>query len=88
MRVISQSGKTDIPYENFVFSILNSSGGNYGIVAVKNVAEPPEVFMNSLIAAYSTETKAVKVMEMLRNEFADYGESGIFQFPKDDEIEV
>lgn len=44
MRVISQTGKTDVPYENFVFSILNSSGGNYGIVAVKNVAEPPEVF--------------------------------------------
>lgn len=66
MRVISQSGKTDIPYENFIFSILNSSGGNYGIVAVKNVAEPPEMFINSLIATYSTEEKAVKAMEMLR----------------------
>lgn len=66
MRVISQTGKTDVPYENFVFSILNSSGGNYGIVAVKNVAEPPEVFMNSLIATYSAEAKAIKAMEMLR----------------------
>lgn len=66
MRVISQTGKTDVPYENFVFSILNSSGGNYGIVAVKNVAEPPEVFMNSLIATYSTKEKAIKAMEMLR----------------------
>lgn len=66
MRVISQTGKTDVPYENFAFSILNSSGGNYGIVAVKNVAEPPEVFMNSLIATYSTEAKAIKAMEMLR----------------------
>lgn len=88
MRVISQTGKTDIPYEDFVFSILNSSGGNYGIVAVKNVAESPEMFLNSLIATYSTEAKAIKAMEMLRNEFADYGESGIFQFPQDDEIEV
>lgn len=69
MRVISQTGKTDIPYENFVFSILNSSGGNYGIVAVKNVAEPPEVFMNSLIATYSTKEKAIKAMEMLRKEY-------------------
>ena len=68
MRVISQSGKTDIPYEDFVFSILNS-GGNYGIVAVKNVAEPPEVFLNSLIATYSTETKAIKAMEMLREAY-------------------
>lgn len=66
MRVISQTGKTDIPYEDFVFSILKSSGGNREIVAVKNVAEPPEVFMNSLVATYSTEEKAVKAMEMLR----------------------
>ena len=69
MRVISQTGKTDIPYEDFVFSILNSGGGNYGIVAVKNVAEPPEVFMNSLIATYSTETKATKAMKMLREAY-------------------
>lgn len=69
MRVISQTGKTDVPYENFVFSILNSSGGNYGIVAVKNVAEPPEVFLNSLIATYFTEEKAIKAMEMLREQY-------------------
>lgn len=69
MRIISQTGKTDIPYEDFVFSILNS-GGNYGIVAVKNVAEPPEIFMNSLIATYSTEAKAIKAMEMLRETYA------------------
>jgi hypothetical protein len=70
MRVISQIGEIDIPYEDFVFSILNSGGGNYGIVAVKNVAEPPEVFMNSLIATYSTEEKAIKAMELLK---AHYG---------------
>ena len=69
MRVISQIGKIDIPYEDFVFSILNSGGGNYGIVAVKNVAEPPEVFLNSLIATYSTESKAIKAMEMLRKTY-------------------
>lgn len=69
MRVISQTGKTDVPYENFVFSILNSSGGNYGIVAVKNVAEPPEVFLNSLIATYSTKEKAIKAMKMLRKAY-------------------
>lgn len=69
MRVISQIGEIDIPYEDFVFSILNSGGGNYGIVAVKNVAEPPEVFMNSLIATYSTEEKAIKAMEMLREAY-------------------
>lgn len=71
MRVISQTGKTDVPYENFVFSILNSGGGNYGIVAVKNVAEPPELFLNSLIATYSTKAKAIKAMEMLRERHTD-----------------
>lgn len=69
MRVVSQDGKSDIPYEYFVFSILNSSGGNYGIVAVKNVAEPPEVFLNSLIATYSTEAKAIKAMKILREAY-------------------
>lgn len=69
MRVISQDGTTDVPYENFVFSILNSGGGNFGIVAVKNVAEPPEVFLNSLIATYSTKEKAIKAMEMLRTSY-------------------
>lgn len=67
MRVISQDGTIDVQYENFVFSILNSGG--YGIVAVKNVAEPPEVFMNSLIATYSTKAKAIKAMEMLREAY-------------------
>ena len=70
MRVISQDGTIDVPYEDFVFSILNS-GGNYGIVAVKNVAEQPEVFLNSLIATYSTETKAIKAMGMLRERNTD-----------------
>lgn len=69
MRVISQDGTIDVPYENFVFSILNNGGG-YGIVAVKNVAEPPEVFLNSLIATYSTEAKAIKAMEMLREQYS------------------
>lgn len=74
MRIISQTGKTDIPYENFIFLILNSSGGNYGIVAVKNIAESPKAFMNSLIATYSTKEKALKAMEMLREEYLKYME--------------
>ena len=97
MRVISQNGTIDVPYENFVFSILNSSGGNYGIVAVKNVAEPPEVFMHSLLATYSAEAKAIKAMEMLREAWINeaiefthgiYHRNIVFKFPQDDEIEV
>lgn len=99
MRVISQDGTIDVPYEDFVFSILNSGGGNFGIVAVKNVAEPPEVFMNSLIATYSSKEKAIKAMKMLSEEYFEtehektyrdgaYYFLPAFQFPKDDEVEV
>mgnify|MGYP007050562264 CR=1 FL=1 len=90
MRVISQDGKIDIPYEGFAFSILDSGGGNYGIVAVKNVAEPPVTFMNSIIATYSAEAKAIKTMRMLREVYRFYNDAdnGIFCFPQDNEIEV
>lgn len=65
MRVISQNGKSDIPYEYFVFTIVGN-GNSYSIIATKNIAEPPEVIMNSIFATYSTEEKAIKAMEMLR----------------------
>lgn len=68
MRVISQNGKSDIPYEYFAFSIVGNGSG-YSIIATKNIAESPEVFMNSLIATYSTEAKAIKAMEMLREAY-------------------
>lgn len=65
MRVISQNRKSDIPYEYFAFSIVGNGSG-YSIIATRNIAEPPEVFMNSLVATYSTEEKAIKAMEKLR----------------------
>lgn len=65
MRVISQNGKSDIPYEYFVFSIVGN-GNSYSIIATKNITEPSEVIMNSIFATYSTEEKAIKAMEMLR----------------------
>nr|DAN89957.1 MAG TPA: hypothetical protein [Bacteriophage sp.] len=67
MRVISQNGKSDIPYEYFVFSIVGNSN-SYSIIATKNIAESPEVIMNSIFATYSTEAKAIKAMEMLREQ--------------------
>lgn len=81
MRVISQDGTIDVPYEYFAFSILNSGSGNCGIVAVKNVAEPPEVFMNSLIATYSTKAKAIKAMEMLREAYAGTPKLNVDEIP-------
>lgn len=89
MRVISQNGKSDIPYEYFAFSIV-SNGNSYSIIATKNIAEPPEVIMNSIFATYSTEEKAIKAMKMLREawkiETGIYHGNNIFQFPQDSEV--
>lgn len=68
MRVISQNGKSDIPYEYFAFSIVGNGSG-YSIIATRNIAEPPEVAMNSVVATYSTKKKAYKAMEMLRKRY-------------------
>lgn len=65
MRIISYDGTIDVPCENFVFSIV-SNGNSYSIIATKNIAEPPEVIMNSIFATYFTKEKAIKAMEMLR----------------------
>ncbi len=64
MRIISQNGKSDIPYEHFAFSIVGNGSG-YSIIATRNIAEPPEVAINSVIATYLTKEKAIKAMKML-----------------------
>lgn len=85
MRVISQDGNFDLPYENLAIFI------EYENVAAR--------FKNEryLLARYSSEAKAIKAMEMLREtwinetvEFEDgiYHRNIIFRFPKDSEIGV
>jgi hypothetical protein len=81
MRVISQSGKTDLPYENFVIGITSDNV----IVATRDVASPPEKLFHSVIAKYSTEEKAIKAMEMLREAHS----KGIYiEYPKIDENKI
>ena len=117
MRVISQDGKLDFPYENSVVFISLVDASEIRIVAIGDDD-------NVVIAKYSTEEKAKKAMEMLRDTY-QYGkrvavpkfdESGIdkedditlyntrlindffkggtyvptkvFQFPKDEDVEV
>lgn len=85
MRVISQNGKFDLPYENLAIFV------KYENVIARFENE------RHLLAQYSTEAKAIKAMEMLREtwinetvEFEDgiYHRNIIFQFPQDSEIEV
>lgn len=122
MRVISQNGMQDIPYEKFVFSITKDNR----IVATIGCTAPTTEMYMSTIAKYSTREKAMKAMEMLRSAYTgmpivfqniepsedvkellkraktngiiaitddkkskiEYVNNMIFQFPKDEDVEV
>lgn len=89
MRIISQDGTFDIPYEQVV--IQRFKGEIYFLN--KNLTGVEQLCSDMVIAKYSTEEKAKKAMEMLREQYKKYvGNSvniyGCFQFPNDEEIEV
>lgn len=67
MRVISQDGTIDVPYDYFSLSM---SGGKYKDVEVayiycQNSSSP----IGTKLAEYSAEAKAIKAMEMLREQY-------------------
>jgi hypothetical protein len=83
MRVISQNGKFDLPYENLAIFI------EYENVIARFENE------RYLLAQYSSEAKAIKAMEMLRKAWINvtiefthgiYHRNIIFQFPRDSEV--
>ena len=96
MRVISQNGKFDLPYENLAIFV------EYENVIARFENE------RHLLGQYSSEAKAIKAMEMLRGTYLSRMELDggydavngcyvqpnfwvlpkVFQFPQDDEIEV
>lgn len=122
MRVISQDGTLDIPYEMVVIQRFEDKIYflNQNLAGVEGVTSDLE------IAKYSVEEKAIKAMEMLREAYigipiimqnvdisenvekeferlkkcgvmvraenqpskVDFINNAIFQFPKDEEIEV
>lgn len=65
MRVISQTGKTDIPYENFTFGITLDNC----IVASRNLVASPQELLCGKMAKYSSNEKALKAMEILREAY-------------------
>ena len=91
MRIISQDGAIDVPYENVVLyqerrEIMCIFSG---------------IYIGEKIAQYSTEEKVKKAMEMLRDKYKDYAKATnksnfftmfdypkVFQFPKDEDVEV
>ena len=86
MRVISQDGRTDIPYENFVFGITKDNS----IVAIRDTIARPSEIAQGVVATYSAEEKAKKAMEMLREDYKKCVKCHYlmtFQFPAEEELE-
>ena len=84
MRVISQDGTIDIPYELTSIQLVSKTtiiaqGSYFGSSSDDNFVT---------VAEYSTEEKAKKAIEMLHDEWNDWGQVGLFQFPKDEDVEV
>jgi hypothetical protein len=80
MRLISQDGMIDVPYEISALSIGTMGESATIYVRSKLLDEKPCVF-----ATYSTEAKALKVMEMSREK--NFWDKDVFKFPDDSEVE-
>lgn len=83
MRVISQHGNVDLPYEQIVVCHAMES-----VIALYNGEK-------YVLGKYSSKEKSYKAMEMLRKAWINeaiefthgiYHRNIIFQFPQDDEI--
>ena len=90
MRLVSQDGSIDVPYEMCALSIGTTANKTNIYVRSKLFDEKPCLF-----GVYSEERKALKAMEELRKTYSknpnygeevDFFEDLVFQFPKDDEV--
>lgn len=92
MRIISQNGMIDVPYE------MSAIRNDDGLIILCMVGETGK---GSVIARYSTSEKAEKAMEMLHEKYKDYSIATnrsnvfkmfdypkVFQFPQDEDVEV
>lgn len=94
MRVISQDGTKDFPYDSSSVSIYGGCINGRIYVRMQLCGG----YDDSVdVADYSTKEKAIKAIEMLRKAWINgaiefthgiYHRNIIFQFPQDDEIEV
>lgn len=93
MRIISQNGEVDFPYEQFVVAIDATTKTSIPAFPA-SVAD--DTYFN--LAEYSTKEKAAKAMEMLRTEYGSYRTAEgnmfyfafdypkVFRFPQDSEV--
>lgn len=93
MRIISQDGRFDFPYEFMAISMNNIHQEQ---VIAKPIASTTKLYC--VMGEYSTKEKAEKVMEMLRTEYGNYKQARsseyyfafnypkVFRFPQDSEV--
>ena len=116
MRIISQDGRIDVPYDYFSLSIATGKYEDVEVACIycHNLSSPK----GTKLAEYSSKEKAEKAMEMLHKQYSrlqvvkilasgtcehmekslskdeflecnlKYREMNIFQFPKDEDVEV
>ena len=97
MRIISQNGLMDVPYEQVVIRRFNGR-----IYFLSRNLPGPERFTtdDTVLADYYTEAKAIKAMEMLHEAYLSYctarpdeywfafNQPKVFQFPKNEDVKV
>lgn len=70
MRIISQDGRFDLPYE---LVAISTHAINRGQVIAKPLTNADRLFC--VMGEYSTKEKAAKAMEMLRTEYEKFQET-------------
>lgn len=98
MRLISQDGEIDVPYEHGSLCIGFIKGEEHIIYTISYYNYSCQ--KGTKLAEYSSKAKALKVMEMLREEYLQYctarsneywfafNNPKVFKFPVDEEVEV
>lgn len=88
MRIISQSGLLDVPYELIAISPYSKNMATIvGTFPGNDLGKGDRVY---ILGEYSTEEKAIKAMEMCREYYDSIffePQSEIFQFPEEEEVE-
>lgn len=79
MRLISQDGSIDIPYDRCVVRLEDDGDGNY--VTASPITDRRQQY---LMAVYSTSGKAIREMCIMRRRYAECATD--FKFEKDDEL--
>lgn len=77
MRVISQDGTVDVPYEQVVIQCFNREI----YFLNKNLTGVDSLIEDIKMASYSTEEKALKAMEMLRGAYVGKPKLNVDEIP-------